>query len=488
MNLEKLSGIEIGQLVNTKEISPVEVIQYFASRIEARNPSINAFVYTKFDDALEEARKMESRLAKGEYCGELAGVPVALKDFLPSKKGWTNSHGGVKSLIMEDDSDSEFYKAAKSKGCIAIGKTNAPSFGFSGCCYNKLYGVTKNPFNTRYNSGGSSGGSASAVADGLVPIAEGGDAGGSIRIPSSWCNCFGFKSSVGRVVNYCRPDGWSATHPFCCGGAITRSVSDSFAITSEMTKYNRRDPYSVPSHLFDNVMLADKKLKIGVTYDFNMFPRNPQTIDVLNKAVKLFTDFGYVVEEVNFDFKHTLQEFTHMWCKTISIDTALDLYYWKQAGLDLVKDHRSELPEAFIYWNSEASKMGIHDMRKFNEMRTDILDNFEDVFNTYDLILSPVTVYPALLNDYIEGTNDCGIPWSYYGGQAIDSMIGFGETFLVNFIGYPAASVPMSIIDYNIPVGVQLIAPKLQDHLIYGVSKLIEINNPWSYDIAFDRI
>ena len=106
MKLEQLSAAELGRMVNRSEISPTDVITYFAKRIEERNPSINAFVYTKIEDALAEAKKLEDRLAKGEYCGPLAGVPVALKDFLPSKKGWTNSHGGVAALIQEDPENS----------------------------------------------------------------------------------------------------------------------------------------------------------------------------------------------------------------------------------------------------------------------------------------------------------------------------------------------------------------------------------------------
>ena len=172
MGLENLSGVELGREVSEGHITPTEVIDFFAERIEKRNPGINAFVYTKFDDARAEAKKLEARMARGEDVGPLAGVPVGLKDFLPSKKGWTNSHGGVKSLIRVDEADSVFYDSAVRAGAVAVGKTNAPAFAFRGTCDNKLYGPTRNPFNTEYNSGGSSGGSAAAVADGLVPISE----------------------------------------------------------------------------------------------------------------------------------------------------------------------------------------------------------------------------------------------------------------------------------------------------------------------------
>ena len=172
MELHELTGVQIGKLVNSRKVSPTEVINYFVNRIEAHNDDINAYVYLEVEDALNEAKELESRLAKGEYCGPFAGVPVGLKDFLPSKKGWKNSHGGVASLIRTDDADSMFYSAARELGAIAIGKTNAPPFGFKGTCDNKLYGPTHNPFNLKYNSGGSSGGSAAAVAadaDGAWP-------------------------------------------------------------------------------------------------------------------------------------------------------------------------------------------------------------------------------------------------------------------------------------------------------------------------------
>lgn len=182
--LESLSAAELGREVLSGRVSPTEVVRHFASRIAERNPSLNAFVYTKYEDALSAAKALEERLAAGENPGPFAGVPFGLKDFLPSKKGWTNSHGGVRALIREDGSDSEFCKAMESAGGIAIGKTNSPAFAFRGTCDNLLYGPTSTPFAPGYNSGGSSGGSAAAVADGMVPIAEGSDGGGSIRIPA----------------------------------------------------------------------------------------------------------------------------------------------------------------------------------------------------------------------------------------------------------------------------------------------------------------
>lgn len=326
MKLEQFSALELGTLVNNEEISPVEVINYFIDRITARNPQIHAFTYTRFDDALREAVLLESRILKGEDCGVFAGVPIGLKDFLPSKKGWTHSYGGVPHLIQIDETDSEFYKAARSLGAIAVGKTNAPPFGFSGACQNVMYGATVNPFDYTRTPGGSSGGSAAAVADGLLGLAEGGDAGGSIRIPSSWCNLFGFKPSKGTVPSYCRPDAWAATHPYCFNGAITKTVADSAAIYTQMAYYNPKDPISLPINSSKKFLELMEKpithMKIGFTSNFDLYPVvDPEIQDIVANTAKKLQNVGAFVEPItSFSWKHSLDEILHCWCWSISID------------------------------------------------------------------------------------------------------------------------------------------------------------------------
>ena len=490
MQLETLSALELGQLINTKAISPTEVIEYFADRIEKRNPSINAFTYTKIDEALEDAKHLETLLATGVNCGEFAGVPVALKDFLPSKKGWTNSHGGVKPLVAIDNADSEFYRAANEMGAIAVGKTNAPAFGFSGACGNKMYGDTKNPFDTTRTSGGSSGGTAAAVADGLILLGEGGDAGGSIRIPSSWCNLFGFKSSLGTVPSYCRPDGWTATHPYCFNGALTKTVADSAAIMNHMARYNPRDPISLPINANKNFLelmlqpIAGKR--IAFTYDFNLFQVDPEVAHAVYDAAMRLQEAGAIIEPVEFHFNHTAEEIMHCWAWSISLDSTLDINMWKSQGLDLIGDYADELPPEFIEFYHESSKYDINYMRTFNEIRTDILDNFEDKLEVYDAIISPVAV-----------CNPMPLSWGgkvkEIGGVAVDpkhSFINFAETPLVNFVGYPAASVPAGFTKSNLPVGMHVIGKQYHDEDVFAIAKTFEDIQPWrqNYAIAFDRV
>ncbi len=486
MKLEMLSGVQLGKLVNKREVSPVEVIDYFAERISKRDPSLHAFTYLKVDEAREEAKALEGRLAAGEDVGPFAGVPTALKDFLPSKKGWPNSHGGVKCLIAIDPEDSAFYSSVARAGAIAIGKTNAPAFGFRGTCDNKMYGPTSTPFDIRYNSGGSSGGSAAAVADGMLPFAEGGDGGGSIRIPASWCGCFGFKASVGTVPSVCRPDAWTATHPYCCNGAITRTVEDSATIMEYMANYDPRDPLSLNHGFRKFTEFMKKPLKgcrIAYTPDFDIFGVDSEVEEIVRKAAFAFEEAGAEVVPVHFSFKHTANEYANMWCRSISIDTSIDIELWKKDGFDLIGDHADELPKEFIYWNDIARNSTVMDFRLFNEMRTEILDAQEDKFETFDYILSPVTICEPVLN-----TDDFDTKGpSEVAGVKCDPLIGFCETFFENYTGNPVCTVPAGLTSKGLPVGLQIIGRKFRDEDVFAAAYTYEQLRPWNYDIPYNR-
>ena len=486
MKLEYLSAAELGREVNNRNLSPLEVLDYFIQRIESRDPSLNAFTYTKFDEARADARVLEKAIMRGDNVGPFAGVPVALKDFLPSRKGWTNSHGGVKSLIREDSVDSAFWTAVREAGAICVGKTNAPAFAFRGTCDNYLYGPTSTPFKIGHNSGGSSGGSAAAVADGLIGMGEGSDGGGSIRIPSSWCGCFGFKASVGSIPSVVRPDGWTATHPYCFNGAITRTVEDSAIMMNYMAVHDPRDPLSLDLGKRDFTELMKRPIKdmrIALTTDFGIFPTDPEIAKIVRDAAYKLQDAGAIVEEVTFNFKYTYNDYAKMWCRAICVDTAIDMELWKKEGYDLIRDHSDEVPREFIYWNDVALKSTILDYRLFNEMRTEMLDRQQDVFDKYDIIIAPVTICPPVKNTDDGDTKGPTI----VNGQESEPLIGFCETFFENFTGNPAASIPAGLTSEGLPTGMQIIGRKFKDEDVFAVARTFEQISPWSYDIPFNR-
>lgn len=472
--LECLSAAEIGRKVKNREFTALECIKYFEDRINKYNKLVNAFVYTEFEYAESKAKELDERIARGESVGPFAGVPFGLKEFLPNKVGWKSWHGGVKCLESIDECNSVFCEAMERAGGIAIGKTNAPAYGFRGTTDNRMFGPTSTPYNLKYNSGGSSGGSAAAVAAGLVPIAEGGDAGGSIRLPASYCNLFGYKAGIGMIPSVCRPDAWSATHPLCFNGGLTKTVEDATILLEFMSYFNPRDPFSNPRPININPSIV-KDLKIAYTRDFGIFEVDKEVLDVFNNTIEYLKQNGVNLEEVTFNFKHTANELAEQWCKGITIDCALDINHEKAKGNDLLKDHAEDFPEEFIYWKNECDKLGIEDMYKFNLARTDVLDQFEDVFEKYDLILSPVSCSKGVLNRNDRNTKGP----ETINGKPLETLIGWTETHLANFAGNPAASIPAGFTEDNIPVGLQIIGRRYSDSTLLSFAKKYEEINPW---------
>src|ERR671933_884328 len=173
-DIAQLTVADLAARIRRRELSPVEAVDAAIERIEADNDRLNAFVYMGFDDARERAREAERTLTSGDELGPLHGVPTALKDLFDFKPGWPATFGGVRALReFSVPAYCTYAERMEAAGAILVGKTNSPVMGFRGTCDNYLFGPSRNPFDTTKNTGGSSGGSAAAVADGLLPLAEG---------------------------------------------------------------------------------------------------------------------------------------------------------------------------------------------------------------------------------------------------------------------------------------------------------------------------
>ena len=241
-----MSATEMAAQVRSKAVSPVELVDQTIALIEARNPSLNAFVHCGFDDARKAAKRAEDQVMKGEPIGPLHGVPTALKDLFAFKPGWPSTFGGIRAFKNATTNLScSFAERIEAAGAIIMGMTNSPIMGFRGTCDNYLFGPTGTPFDPSRNSGGSSGGSAAAVADGMLPFAEGTDGGGSIRIPAAWCGTYGYKASFGRIPVVARPNAFGGTRPFIFEGPITRTVEDAALALNALAGYHPGDPYSL---------------------------------------------------------------------------------------------------------------------------------------------------------------------------------------------------------------------------------------------------
>jgi amidase/aspartyl-tRNA(Asn)/glutamyl-tRNA(Gln) amidotransferase subunit A len=222
------SAGSIAEAIKAKKLSPVEVVDHFIKRVAERNPSLNAVTYMAPEEGRKAAKAAEAAVMAGNKLGPLHGVPIAIKDLFDFKPDYLCPFA---------------ERIEQRGGTIIIGKTNSPIFGYRGVTDNYLFGPTGNPFDTRRNPGGSSGGSAAAVADGLFPLAEGTDGGGSIRIPSSWCGVYGYKAAFGRLPLWNRPNAFSGVTPFIFEGPITRNVRDAALALSALAGYDSRDPF-----------------------------------------------------------------------------------------------------------------------------------------------------------------------------------------------------------------------------------------------------
>ena len=477
---EYVSAVDLAADIKDMKVSPSEVIEETIKAIDERNPSINAFVYTNYDEARAKAREEDDKLTRGEAHGAFFGIPTAAKDFIPGIPGWPGTTGGVKALShMIDDHWGSYTGAMNDEGAIMIGKTNAPSFAFRGTTDNKMFGPTSTPFKPGYNSGGSSGGSAAAVGDGILLIAEGSDGGGSIRIPSAWCGCYGFKPGNGTVGGAPRPNAYGTCHPYCFPGSISRGVKDAAYALQAMAGYDPFDPNSIDFGDRDYVAALDKPIngmRVGFTPDFGIFPVEPEIASMCEAAAAKFKDAGAIVEPVNFDFKRSAFELAESWCRMITISGGLgSVEEIKAMGIDLLRDHADDLPDEFIWWVEDSYKRGYVDFHDDEVIRTEVFDQIQGAFQDYDLIVSPTTACHPVKND--PNRNTLG-PAKICGVKS-DPLCGFGLTFFCNFTGNPAASIPAGLSKEGFPVGLQLIGNRYGEIDLLAASAAYERVNPW---------
>ncbi len=472
------TATELAARIRRRELSPVEVMDATLDRIEARNPSLNALVYFGFDEARARAREAERVVMAGEATPPLHGVPTAMKDLFDFKPGWVSTFGGIralKSFVL--DAYCAFAERIERAGAIIVGKTNAPVLGFRGTCDNYLFGATRNPFDLEKNTGGSSGGSAAAVADGLLPFAEGTDGGGSIRIPASWCGVYGYKASFGRVPFLTRPNAFGGDTPFLFEGMLSRSVDDAALAMSALAGYDARDPFSLDEEV-DFIGALGQSIrgwKIGYTPNYDVFPVQAEVREAVARAVRAFEEAGAHVEEVEVGIRRPQHELSDVWCRLITPISLLTLDFFKRQGLDLLRDHREDFPPQLLEWLEVGSRMSALDFYRDQEVRTEIYDAVQGVFGRYDLLVSPTLSCLPVAN---AGDGNTVGP-SEVEGEAVDPLIGWCPTYLINFCGNPAASIPVGLSRDGMPIGMQIVGRRYADTQVLAASAAFERLRPW---------
>ena len=477
--MPELSAAELARRIRARELSAVEVVDAAIERIEARDPSLNAFVYRGFDEARERAREADMALAAGAAIGPLHGVPTAIKDLFEYKPGWPATYGGIPALRDNlADFTSTWSARMEAAGAIIVGMTNSPVMGFRGTCDNPLFGATRNPFDTSRNPGGSSGGAAAAVADGMLPFAEATDGGGSIRIPAAWCNLFGYKQSIGRAPLVIRPNALAGLSPFVFGGVVTRTVEDAALALTALTGPDPRDPLSFPFH--DDPLAAVRRsvrgMKVAYTPDMGGIPVDPAVAAVVEEALRALEAAGAHVEPVALEMPADQLELSHLWSRLITPLNLDSIESLKAAGFDLLGEHRGELPPMYVEWMERGLQASERDVARDQALRTRVFDAIQDVFDGHDLIVSPTVGALPVHNADVPGET---MGPREINGVEVDPLIGWCLTYAFNFTGHPAASVPAGLAG-GLPVGLQIAGRLGADVDVLAASAVLERVRPWS--------
>jgi amidase len=475
------SATAMAAAVRSRELSPVEIVDYFLDRIAERNPSLNAFVFLAADEARDSARRAEKAVLDGDELGPVHGVPTALKDLFDFNPGWPATFGGIAALRDNvTQSHCTYARRMKEAGAILLGKTNSPVMGFRGTCDNPLFGPTRNPFDPSRNSGGSSGGSAAAVADGLLPLAEGTDGGGSVRIPASWCGVVGYKPSFGRVPYVSRPNAFGGISPFLFEGVLARSVADVALGASVLTGYDSRDPFALDEAV-DYVGACGRSLdglRIAYSPDFGMCPVDPKVAAVTAKATAVFRDAGATVEEVAITMPYDQSELAELWCRMMSGVEVFEIF--KSQGIDLLRDHAEDLPAEYRAHVEASYRRSAVETLRDQQMRSEVYDAIQGVFGQYDLIVTP-TLACLPVHNAADG-NTAGP--SEINGVAVNPLIGWCMTYPINYSGHPAISVPAGLAEGGLPVGLQIIGRRYNDPDVITAASALERLRPWHQDYA----
>ena len=472
-----VSAVELARRLRDREISAVEVADTFLRRIDSENGRINAFTTVTYDLALEKAKQCDEAAAAGQSLGVLHGVPVAIKDLFDFRAGVRTTFGSLPLKDHVPDETTLYVQRLEDAGAVIVGKTNAPEFGHKGVTDNFVAGPTKNPFDVTRNSGGSSGGAAAAVAAGMVPLAQGTDGGGSVRIPASWCGVYGIKPSAGRVADIARPNALVCSSPFSSVGTLGRSVEDAALMLSAMAGPHPRDPLSLPASATSLAQVSRDGLRgkrVAFSPDLGGFPVDPSVAEVVLESLRSLESAGAVVEPVQVRLPADQLELAELWGRLMGVLYSDSLAAVSAFGVELLRDHLDELTPAFRDMLVAAQTRTVMAARADERLRTAVLDAVQDAFDGYDFLVTPTLAITAVVNrddGLTTGpTEVCGVP--------VDPSIGWCLTYPFNFTGHPAASVPAGLAD-GLPVGLQIIGQQHDDAGVLAASAAFETHSPW---------
>lgn len=455
---------EIAEAVRKGQLPARQAVRSALDRIEAKNPALNAFIYVDPEGAMRRAEQIDAMVARGEDPGLLAGVPIGVKD-LEGVAGMPHTDGSRVHADRVAHANSIQVDRLLSAGAIVVGKTNTPEFGYKGFTENRLFGPTGNPWNPDLTPGGSSGGSASAVAAGMVAVCTASDGGGSIRIPAAFSGCYGFKPSAGRVP---RGDEHAPTWgSHSIRGPVSRTVRDAARYLDVVAGPHPNDLDSLDSWGggYEAAVLAGAPnvRRVAWSADLGFAIVDPEVRRVAGEAARaLATALGAELVEANPGFSDPMPAWY-----TIAApgDTRLIDH--------MTADERALLEPGFLAFAEQARGITGVQVAEALEQRHQLNRTMTTFFETYDLLLTPTVACTAFPK--------AGPPPREIDGQEVTAAGYLPFTPPFNVTGHPAASLPAGLASNGLPVGLQVVGPRHADALVLAVSAALEKARPWSW-------
>lgn len=444
-----------------KEISPVEVMQNCIARIEEVNPVLNCFCFVYADEALALAKDAESAILNGADLGPLHGVPLAIKDFTPTR-GKRTTRGSKAYEDWIPDRNALIVDRLLGAGAIMVGKTTTPEFAHSGFTRSPLWGVTRNPWDPSLTPGGSSGGSAAAVASGCIPLAEGTDMGGSVRIPASFCGIVGLKPSLGRIPMDILPTVFDNISHF---GPLARTIRDAALFMSAASGPYEPDIMSLADRV-DFTAIAPGELRdkrFALSLDLGFMAVDAEIEVQVRAAAEALRAAGASVEEVELG-----------WTKE-AVDRWFDYWGVYLAAFfgDMLETHREALDPGVVKLLEAGRAMDAVTFKRIEIVRTRQWLKLARLFEDFDALLCPTMALPP---QPAEGS-DADYDWVDRDGR----YHGIDMTSVFNNVAQcPALSVPAGFTAAGLPVGLQIVTPRFADLAALEIGAALECEKPWA--------
>jgi aspartyl-tRNA(Asn)/glutamyl-tRNA(Gln) amidotransferase subunit A len=456
VDLTRCTATELLDLYGRGEASPVEATQAVLERIDELNPVVNAFCFLAADEALDAARASELRWHRGTPMGALDGVPTSIKDLVLTK-GWPTLRGShTVDPNQPWDIDAPASARLREAGAVLIGKTTTPEFGCKGETNSPLTGITRNPWDTTKTPGGSSGGTAVAVAAGMGPLSIGSDGAGSVRIPAAFCGNFGLKPSFGRVPAYPLSPFGTVSHL----GPHTMSVADAALMMNVLKQPDARDWTSLPPDSSDYTAEPDggvDGLRVLFSPTLGYATVDPEVAHAVAAAVDQLSALGARVEIGDPGFEDPLPITTGLW-----FTGAWTLWNTLTPAQQEVTD-----PD-FAAEARLGSELTSLDVQRLNLRRGELGSKMRQLMQHYDLIVTPSVAVPAF-----EARPAGSVPLDPA------SMLGWTPfSYPFNLTQQPACTIPCGLTSGGLPIGMQLVGPMFADALVLRAARAYEQVHP----------